>query len=437
MRAVIWLAGVICLLAATSVVQAGPVQVVGMRMWPAPDNTRLVFDLSAPVQHQVFTLTGPDRLVIDLVGTRMVAAMPSFDYSASMLRGIRYARRGDGNLRVVLDLKKSVKPKSFVLKPNREYGHRLVIDLYDAAKPRARPKPRTPRTRPDRPRDLIIAIDAGHGGDDPGAIGARGTREKDVVLQVAKRLKRLIDREYGMRAVLIREGDYFVGLSRRVQKAREKQADLFISLHADAFDRASAHGSSVYILAEGNASSDAARWLAENENASDLIGGVSLEHKDDLLKFVLVDMMKASTIEDSHKVASSILGQLKGISHLHKTHVEQAGFRVLRSPDVPSILVEMAFISNPKEERKLRSARHQAKMAQALLKGIRNYFRKNPLAGTLLAARPRRHVISRGDTLSEIANRYRVSVRALRVANGLKNDVLPVGKVLRIPYAGS
>jgi len=435
-RAAGLLAGVLFLCAVTSAV-AAPVQVQGMRMWPAPDNTRLVFDLSAPVVHQVFTLTGPDRLVIDLKNARMPGGVPAFDYAASMLRGIRYAPRGDGDLRVVLDLKKSVKPRSFVLKPNREYGHRLVIDLYDAAKPRAQPRPRAPRADPGRPRDIVIAIDAGHGGDDPGAIGPRGTREKDVVLQVAKRLKRLIDREYGMRAVMIREGDYFVGLSRRVQKAREAHADLFISLHADAFDRASAHGSSVYILAEGNASSDAARWLAENENASDVIGGVSLVEKDDLLKYVLVDMMKASTIQDSHQLASDVLAKLKGITPLHKPYVEQAGFRVLRSPDVPSILVEMAFISNPKEERKLRNGRHQAKLARALLRGIRSYFRKNPLEGTLLAARPRRHVIARGDTLSEIASRYRVSVGELRAANGLKNDVLVVGKVLRIPWAGS
>ena len=413
---------------------AAGVRVEGVRMWPAPDNTRLVFDLSGPVEHRVFTLRNPDRLVIDLEDTRLARPVPRFDFGPSLLRGIRHAPRGGGALRVVLDLKRPVRPKSFVLRPNREYGHRLVIDLHDSRAAAQKPVPVRHAPRPDRPRELVIAIDPGHGGEDPGAIGRRGTREKDVVLAVARRLKRLIDAEYGMRAVLIRTGDYYVGLRKRVAKARAHRADLLVSLHADAFRKASASGSSVYILADRGASSEAARWLAENENSADLIGGVSLEDKDDLLKLVLVDMLKNSTIEDSHDIARQILAQLGKVNPLHKRHVEQAGFRVLTAPDVPSVLVEMAFISNPREERRLRDPRHQARIARALLKGIRGYFHRHPPEGTLLAARPRRHVISRGDTLSGIASRYRVSVRALRTANNLKGDMLRVGRVLRIPY---
>ncbi len=433
MRAVIALTSLLLL----SSVAYADVQVRSVRMWPAPDNTRLVFDLSAPVDHRVFSLKNPDRLVIDLKATRMNGSVPKFDFNKSLLKGIRHASRDNASLRVVLDLKGSVRPKSFVLKPNREYGHRLVIDLFDANSKKATTTPRTVDKPKGRPRELVIAIDAGHGGDDPGAIGRRGTREKDVVLAVARRLRRMVNDEYGMRAVMIRDADYYVSLKGRVTKAREHRADLFVSLHADAFRKSSAHGSSVYILAVRGASSDAARWLARSENKSDQIGGVSLEDKDDLLKLVLVDMMQNSTIEDSDEVARGILGELRKVNSLHKSRVEQAGFRVLKAPDIPSILVEMAFISNPSEERKLRSPSHQARLAGAVMKGIRSYFRRNPPTGTLLASRPRRHVISRGDTLSQIATRYRVSVATLRSVNGLQGDVLKVGRVLRIPYTDS
>ncbi len=409
------------------------VQVKSVRMWPAPDNTRLVFDLSAPVDHSLFSLSAPDRIVIDLKNTRYRGQLPGFDYSDSYIKNIRYATRKGNALRFVLDLRSQVRPKSFVLKPHGEYGHRLVIDLFDArhAAP-AKPVPRQP-TAPHRPRDVIIAIDAGHGGEDPGAIGRRGTREKDVVLAIARKLERLVKKEPGMRPVMIRNGDYYVGLQDRVKKAREHQADLFISIHADAFKNHRAHGSSVYVLSDRGASSEAARFLAESENSADMLGGVSLDDKDDLLKLVLVDMVKNSTIEDSHDVAAKVLRDLRRVNSLHKNRVEQAAFRVLKSPDVPSILVETAFISNPAEERKLRSSRHQQALAKAMLGGIRSYFRTNPPPGTVLAARPKRHVISRGDTLSEIAARYRVSVTTLRRHNGLRTDRLKVGDVLQIP----
>ena len=411
------------------------VQVNGVRMWPAPDNTRLVFDLSEPVDHVLFSLKAPDRIVVDLKDAKFSGPLPDFDFHKSYIKNIRYATRKGDALRFVLDLSAQVRPKSFILKPHGEYGHRLVIDLFDTEHATIQKSVPRQQVNPQRAREVIIAIDAGHGGEDPGAIGRKGTREKDVVLAIARKLERLVQNEPGMRAVMIRDGDYYVGLRDRVKKARQYEADLFISIHADAFNDRRARGSSVYVLSDRGASSEAARFLAESENSADLIGGVSLDDKDDLLKMVLVDMVKNSTIEDSHDVASRVLRDLHHVNRLHKNRVEQAAFRVLKSPDVPSILVETAFISNPSEEHKLRSSQHQDALARAILGGVRSYFRSNPPPGTMLASTPRRHVISRGDTLSEIAARYRVSVSTLRRYNGLRSDRLKVGEVLQIPLS--
>jgi len=411
---------------------AQAVTVQGLRMWPAPDHTRLVFDLNAPVEHSLFTLDGPDRIVIDLKYTNFKAALPKVT-SDAFIKDIRYARRGSDGLRVVLDLNRKVNPKSFVLKPHREYGHRLVVDLIDSSKAKPRKPVRRNIDKLNKPRDVIIAIDAGHGGDDPGAIGRKGTKEKNVVLGIARELKKMIDKQPGMKAKLIRNGDYFLALDTRVKKAREAQADLFISIHADAFKDRRARGSSVFVLSENGASSEVASFLAESENSSDLIGGVSLDDKDALLKLVLVDMLKNSTMEESNDVARHMIKGLKGVNHLHKKHVEEARFRVLTAPDIPSVLIETAFISNPKEERKLRSKKHQRKLAKAILKGTVNYFKSNPPAGTVLALKDRKHKISSGDTLSGLAERYQVSMTDIKTANGLKSDRLRVGRVLRIP----
>jgi N-acetylmuramoyl-L-alanine amidase len=422
-----WL--IVTLLGLVSVVQA--VTVNGVRMWPAPDHTRLVFDLDAPVQHSLFTLRSPDRIVIDMKYTEFEASLPALE-QASFIKEIRYARRGGDDLRIVLDLNRAVKPKSFVLKPHREYGHRLVVDLEDA-QGKARKPIRRDSEIDGKPRDVIIAIDAGHGGEDPGAIGRRGTREKDVVLAIARKLKTKIDRQHGMKAVLIRDGDYFIPLRKRVEKARDLRADLFISIHADAFHNRHAKGSSVYVLSENGASSEVASILAESENNSDLIGGVSLDDKDDLLKLVLVDMVKNSTMEESHDVASHILKDLRHVNRLHKHRVEQAGFRVLKAPDIPSVLVETAFISNPREEKNLRSRNHQQKLADAIFKGTINYFKGNPPPGTLLALKDHEHRILRGDTLLALAQQYQVPVSDIKRANKLKGDLLQIGDVIRIP----
>jgi len=408
------------------------VQVEGVRMWPAPDHTRLVFDLSAPVEHRLFALRDPDRIVIDLKDSRFPGKLPTMTFDHAFIKNIRYAQREDNQLRFVLDLKTKVRPKSFVLKPHREYGNRLVIDLHEPESEAT--KPIITSTPHGRPRDVIIAIDAGHGGEDPGAIGRRGTREKDVVMKIARKLEAMVKRAPGMKPVMIRDGDYYVGLRDRVEKARKAKADLFISIHADAFNNRQARGSSVYVVSDKGASSKAAKFLADSENSADLIGGVSLDDKDDLLKMVLVDMVQNSTIEDSHEVAGDVLGSLKHVNRLHKRHVEQAGFRVLKAPDVPSILVETAFISNPGEERNLRSSRHQTELARAIFNGAKRYFADNAPPGTLLASRkPHHYRIARGDTLSGIAARYRVSVAALKQHNNLSGNLLRVGQVLKIP----
>jgi N-acetylmuramoyl-L-alanine amidase len=419
--------------------QAGAVTVKGLRLWAAPDHTRLVFDTSDPVHHSLFTLKDPHRIVIDIRGSRLQADLVQPGPKEPLIERIRSASRKNGDLRIVLDLKTPVKPKSFVLKPNREYGHRLVIDLYDrsrAAAERSRPVVESSAAL-EGTRDVVIAIDAGHGGEDPGARGRGGTNEKDVVLAISRRLRDMINSEKGMRAVMIRDGDYYLGLRKRIEKARRHQADLFVSIHADAFRDSRVRGSSVFTLSRRGASSEAARWLAERENSADLVGGVKLEDKDDLLASVLLDLSQTATLQASTDVADRVHRRLTRVGKVHKSSVQQAGFVVLKSPDIPSILVETAFISNPSEERKLKSSGYQAKLAKAILRGIRDYFYSTPPPGTLLAAeKSRQHVISRGDTLSGIAQRYRVSLASLRSANGLKNDRILIGQTLKIPVSG-
>ena len=415
---------------------AAPVQVTNMRIWAAPDNTRVVLDMSGPAAHTVTMLTDPFRAVIDVQGAQLKGKPGAEPQTTDRyLQDIRTGEHGQ-DLRVVLDLKKFARTKTFLLPPNDRYGNRLVIDLFDN-EPEASATPAVMDETPDsRPRDVIIAIDAGHGGEDPGATGPSGTHEKDVVLRLAKELAHKVDRQRGMRAVLIRKGDYYLGLRQRIVKAREAKADMFISLHADSFRDPRVRGSSVYVLSQRGASSEHARWLAEQENASDLIGGVSLDNKDNVLASVLLDLSQTASLEASIDVADRVLHDLDKVGNLHKSRVESAAFAVLKSPDIPSILVETAYISNPGEENRLLSRRYREKLAGAILQGIRSYFHDRPPAGTLLAVHQRTHVISRGDTLSGIAQQYQVSLESLRDSNSLNGDVIRVGQVLTIP-AGS
>lgn len=361
------------------------VTVQNLRQWRAPDHTRLVFDLTAPIEHRVFTLGDPHRLVLDLDNAELHDVLPELDFSGPLLAGVRTGRPENGTLRVVFDLKAPVQPRTFVLGPAGPYGHRLVIDLVDSrvpmveeGKPEAEPERTAKRRAPVR-KTFTVAIDAGHGGEDPGALGVRyRTREKDVTLAVARELARIVNRAPGMRAVLIRDGDYYVGLRDRYAKARAQRADLFISIHADAVPGRQASGSSVYALSDKGATDAMSRLIAEKENASDLIGGVSLNQMDDVLAKVLLDLSQTKTIQDSLTLGGDLLAELKHVGPVHSSSVRQAGFAVLKAPDIPSVLVEMAFISNPAEEKKLRSRRFQQAVAQGIFQGVQRYIERNP-----------------------------------------------------------
>ncbi|MEZ5553581.1 MAG: N-acetylmuramoyl-L-alanine amidase [Pseudomonadales bacterium] len=409
-----------------------------VRMHEAPDYTRVVFDISAAVQYEMFTLDNPRRVVIDLSDTR---AAPGFDgnlagESQDRVKQLRGSPRGTG-YRVVLDLNMALQPKSFTLDPVAPYGHRLVLDLYQSGVAREEQKV---VPKPDGRRDVVIAIDAGHGGEDPGAIGPDGIREKDVVMKIADRLKRKVDAAEGFQAVLVRRGDYYLAHRERMAVARRARADLFISIHADAFKSRDVSGASVFVLSDHGATSESARWLAEKENASDLIGGVgnvSLDDKDDLVRKVIMDLSMDANRASSIEVGEAIVGQLGEIGRLHKKRVEQAGFLVLKSPDIPSVLVETGFISNPPEARRLNSSAYQEKVAHALFVGLRDYLALRAPEGTLVAWRreqgDQRHTVGRGDTLSGIAVRYGTSARRIKEVNGMHSDVIRLGQVITIP----
>lgn len=423
-------------------VPAGAATVVeDVRLWAEDGRTRVVLDLSRPAEHSIFTLRGPDRLVIDLKNGRLADSLKKLP-TGGAIRAIRTGLRSNGQLRVVLDLNQSVRSRSFTAGPNGEYGDRLVIDLQQQGSLRAVKKASEEYASG---RDIVIAIDPGHGGHDPGAIGKARTREKDVALAVSQNLVERINAEPGMQGVLVRKGDYYVDHRERMEIARRAKADLFISVHADAVEDRRAKGSSVYVLSLKGASDEAAKRLAERENATSLVGGVSLADKDPVLASVLLDLSQNAALSASLDVGSEVIGELARIGSVHRRTVQQAGFLVLKSPDVPSILVETAYISNPDEEQKLKSRAHQARLADAILLGVRKYFYSNPPPNTLIALNQRRgplqpvsHVISRGDTLSQIAQRYNVSMAEIKSANKLSNDRVRVGQTLKIPvYAGT
>ena len=394
-------------------------QITSARVWPAQDYTRVTLETRAPVKYTLFSLKDPERLVLDLEDVDITATLTGLadrvGANDPYVKGMRIGRFKPGVVRLVFDLKSEVRPQAFTLAPVGDYGHRLVLDIYpleppdpllafldklqgqsetaatpaepgpqqaaapgEAARPAAKPAARPALKNPDGGRLIIVALDAGHGGEDPGARGRGGSYEKNITLAIARKLKARIDQEPDMRAVLIRDGDYYIPLQMRIAKARRVRADLFVSLHADAYIRPHARGSSVFALSESGATSAAARWLAKRENEADLIGGVNLDISDPYLKQTLLDLSQTATINDSLKAARSVLAELGGINTLHKSQVEQAGFAVLKSPDIPSILVETAFISNPDEEKKLRNEAYQDKMAEAIFAGIKRYFARNP-----------------------------------------------------------
>jgi N-acetylmuramoyl-L-alanine amidase len=363
------------------------VSVKDIRLWAGPDSTRVVFDVSGPVNHTVSTLQDPDRIVVDIATAQLASSIRSMPDGRGFVKQLRGAVQRDGDYRVVIDLTGPAKARSFTVDPNGPYGHRLVVDLTpDAATNSAAGPPVAVKSTEDaHGRDVIVAVDAGHGGPDSGAIGNRGTFEKNVTLAIAKRLAEIINREPGMRAVLTRDGDYFIPLRERIIRARKYQADMFVSVHADAFRDRSVAGSSVYVLSARGASDEAARWLAETENSADLVGGVSLQGKDDVLASVLLDLSQGASMSASVDAAERVLHQLDRVGNVRRPAVQHAGFVVLKSPDIPSLLVETAFITNPGEESKLGNARHQQILADAIHQGVREYFYANPPPGTQIA----------------------------------------------------
>ncbi len=470
-----------------------------VRIWRAPDHTRVVFDMTAKAKYTVFSLDNPHRLVVDVDNSSSRFSLSEQEINNTPIKGIRTATKNNNNLRLVFDLKEAVKPRSFLLKPNKDKPHRLVIDLYDkkavtkktietvSSSVTPSNQAATAATVEKNLRDILVVVDAGHGGEDPGAIGPKRLKEKVVVLDIAKRLAKRINQKTGYKAVLTRTGDYFLPLKKRRDKARELRADLFVSVHADAFNNPQANGASVYALSQRGATSETARFLAKQENEADLIGGVgdvNLDDKDEVLRGVLVDLSMTATVGASLDVGKKVLGDMSSVApRLHKKQVEQAGFLVLKSPDVPSILVETGFISNPKEAKLLATSAYREKMAKAIFKGVTRYFERTPPAGSYiawkkdggkerepiiknnqrkviaqstgvttatktekatngekkavdngarLATQRITHKVKNGESLSVIGQRYRVSVAKIKKLNKLKSNTVKIGQTLII-----
>ncbi len=437
-----WISVVLVVLGAPSV---WAVEVHDVRLWRAPDHTRIVFDLSGPAQHSIVVLSDPSRVVLDIQDAQLRTDLARLRLVDTPVASVRSGVRDGDDLRVVLDIKDKVDPRSFTLKANEQAGDRLVLDLYDQQAKTVEVKKSVQHSAK---RELIIAIDAGHGGEDPGAMGPGRVQEKDVVMAIARELSALFEADVGFKPTMIRSGDYYISLKGRRDLARQRQADLFVSIHADAFHRKEAHGASVYALSTGGATSTAADYLAQRENAADLVGGVSLSDKDDILAGVLADLSMTSTLDTSLKLGDKLLRNMGGVAKLHKQRVEQAGFAVLKSPDVPSLLVETGFISNPQEASLLGSRAYQKKMAVAIHSGIRDWFIAHPPSGTLLAWQKQQggqhrfgqqqggqqYIIAHGDTLSDIADRFSVPLADLKSYNSINNSSkILVGQKLNIP----
>ncbi|WP_241238832.1 N-acetylmuramoyl-L-alanine amidase [Colwellia sp. Arc7-635] len=406
-----------------------------MRIWPAPENTRIVFDLSEKADFKYFSLNSPQRLVIDFKNSVNKASLMSVINDDRRVKRIRTSTAKEkGSTRLVLELAEDYRVSVFSLAPAGQYSDRLVIDLYDK-KSQAIEIHDTSKDK----RDIVIAIVAGHGGEDPGSIGAAGSYEKRITLKISQKLANLINKKQGLKAVMIRSGDYYVDHNRKTELARKSKADLLISIHADAFTSSQPNGASVLVQATRRADSEFTRWIENREKNSELLGGAGetiRSTKDNNLAIALGDMKKEYTMSSSYDFAEHVVRQLKKVTKLHKHKPERLSLAVLKSSDIPSVLIETGFISNPQEERRLNDAKHQQKLAKAIYIAIDDYFASNPLDGTLLAAtRVREHKISRGESLSVVAQRYKISVRQLKSANNLKSNVVRIGQTLKIPQA--
>lgn len=412
-------------------------EINSVRLSQKQDTTRIVFDINGTISYKVFPLDNPKRLVIDIANVPKKPSIAHLKLKDSPISEIRIAHRNKKDLRIVLVLKKAITNKHFTLKANEKYSNRLVVDLFDK-------NPGTSRSVEEivkqSDRKIVIAIDAGHGGIDPGALGPNRMREKIVVLQISKRLENLFDKDPNYEGVLVRKGDYFLAHRKRTQIARDNKADFFVSIHADAFTDPRANGASVYALSNKGATSEAARFLAKKQNNADLIGGataLNLDNKDEMLAGVLLDLSMTATMSTSLEAGKQVLKQMGSVARLHKKKVEQAGFLVLKSPDIPSLLIETGFISNPKEARKLSSGNYQQRMAKAIYNGLDQYYSEHPPEGTLLAkvmsGKPLHYIVARGDTLSEISAQYKISMTKIMRYNKMSSSKIRVGQVIAIP----
>jgi len=416
------------------------VEVKDVRMAEQDGVIRLVFELSKSAEHKMFSLSGPERVVLDINNSTFPKSSEGIlkKLPSGVLKQVRFARR-DSGVRFVLDLSKQVKSKSSTLSASGKFGPRILVELeYGKSKAVKVVPSKALSSLGQSKRDIVIVIDAGHGGKDPGALGKYKVREKDIVLSIAKELSKNLSKVQGFKPVLTRSSDVYLPLRKRSQVARESNADLLISIHADAFTKSSARGASVWALSLSGKTSEMGRWLAEREQSAELVGGISLDDKDQLLAEVLLDMSMNSTIQFSLDIGSSVLNKMGNVAKLHKKTVQQAGFVVLKSPDIPSILIETGFVSNATEAKNLGSFAYRKKLASAISKGVVTSFSKNPPAGTLLdwrqrQSRSRVYTVSKGDTLAEIAKKNNVSLSQLRGANNIKNDVIRIGQKLIVP----
>ena len=411
-------------------------KIKSVRVWPAPENTRIVFDLAKKPDYSYFSLSAPNRLVIDFKNSRNVATLSQLAKNDKRIKKIRTSKaKKKGATRIVLELAQAYQTTIFPLAPAGQYGDRLVIDLYDKEKINRQ----VTKLPVSKDRDIVIGIDAGHGGDDPGSIGPKGTYEKHVTLSIAKRLQKLINSQKGMKAIMVRSGDYYVPIGRRSEIARKKKVDFLVSIHADAFYTPQPRGASVWVVTNKRVESELAKWLKNRSKNSELLGGgggVIKNTKDDNLAITLADMNKEHSLEVSMGMAYNVQRQLSRVTKMHKKKPQHGNFGVLKSSDIPSMLVETGFISNPYEERNLNSAKHQQKLANAIYNGVKGYFLDHPPMGSYFAKIGfKKHKVSKGESLSVLAQRYKVSVGELKSANNLRSSTVRVGQTLKIPRA--
>jgi N-acetylmuramoyl-L-alanine amidase len=408
-----------------------------MRFWQSPESTRVVFDLTSPVEHELSVLKNPDRIVVDIPDSRVSVDLNQLEIKSDLVKRVRQSKPPrEGVLRLVLDLNKSAVPKSFSLKPYQEYSDRLVIDLLNEKREAIKP----PESAVGSNRDIVVAVDAGHGGEDPGALGPSGTREKDIVLKLSKELVDAINAVDGLKAVMVRTGDYYIPHRKRTDIARKNRADLFVSVHADGFKSPKARGASVWVLNLYGAKSEVARWMKLQEEKSELLGGVDstvvLSEYDNSVRSVLLDLQMESSIAESFKVGRKVHSAMKRVApKMHKNYVEENSLLVLKNPDIPSILVESGFISNPTEERLLKTSSYRKKLANSVKDGIVEYFKNHAPDGTKFANLYRKNIyhVKRGDSLIKVAKRFNTSVSEIKKANKMNSNTVRIGQKLVIP----